>query len=68
MEFRKESIKELRGNMPLRTFAMMVGTSAANINNWELGYVKPGIDSLIKLANHFDKDLNFFVSSVRCGK
>lgn len=64
MIFRKESIKELRGEIPLREFGRMCGTTGASIMNWEQGYVKPGVDSLLKLASIFNKDLYFFVSNV----
>jgi transcriptional regulator with XRE-family HTH domain len=64
MKFRKESIQELRGDMPYRQFALMCSTTGASVHNWEQGYVRPGIDNILKLAKAFDKDLNFFVTNV----
>ena len=64
MRFNKNSIKELREreDMSLREFARVLGTSPTSVNNWETGYVKPGLAYIALMCSRFNVEPGYFFS------
>jgi transcriptional regulator with XRE-family HTH domain len=66
VEFSPEKLRNLRSQkgLSLQQLAENIGVKRATISNYENSQGKPSIDVLIKLANFFNVDVNYFFKFV----
>ena len=60
-------IRQLREENKLTQaeFGAIIGVSNKVIWTWEKGFASPSVEQLIKLATHFDLELDYFVTGVQ---
>lgn len=64
IQFNKNKITELRGDLSQYEFGKIIGTSRQRIHAWEEGISKPNIGVLVHIANTFNVPINFFFEKV----
>lgn len=55
-------IRTLRGNLLQEELAPKIGISQGQLSKIESGRMAPGLETIVKLANRFDKSLDWIVT------
>ena len=61
----KKKLKNLRGTLSVREFAIKVGISDRVVNYYESGERVPSIDILYKITKAFNVDISYFIDDLK---